>query len=194
MAWQAELNLPTDLFDGEWPSPETVEFWEVAYFDQEVEGILTDQVPKLFTKSLEVQKALATCSIWINSMATVVDDNAIREALKNPCLLSSSSISLIFHDPMTDYVLEQIGIAPPSSSESFHSYLEKQSDIKKGLKSLSPEMKDVAWWAFWGTFDSAGQKSTSEFSINRPEALGKKEVVSFMQNKLGLKPPKLIKK
>ena len=194
MAWQEKLNLAPGLFDGDLPSPETPAFWEVAYYDQEAESILPDQVPKLFNKSLEVQEAMATCSIWINSMATVVDESSIREALENPGLLSPSSISLIFHDPMTDFVLEKIGVAPPSSSESLHSYLEKQSDIKSKLKKLSPEMKDVAWYAFWGSFDSATQKSTSEFSMNRPQALEKKVAVNFMQNKLGLRPPKIIGK
>jgi len=192
MAWQEQLNLSPGLFDGDWPNPETPAFWEVAYFDQEAESILSDQVPKIFNKSPDVQKAVATCSIWINSMATVIDEETIREALKNPGLLTPSSISLIFHDPMTDYVLEQIGVAPPSSSEPFHSYLEKQPDIKNKLKKLSPEMRDVAWYAIWGTFDSATQKSTSEYSFNRPEALGKKEAVNFMQKTLGLRPPKII--
>lgn len=53
-------------------------------------------------------------------------------------------------------------------------------------------MKDVAWYAFWGSFDSATQNSTSEFSMNRPQALEKKVAVNFMQNKLGLRPPKII--
>jgi|GEM_PF-5167095 len=192
--WQEQLNLPQGLFDGEWPSPETPDFWEVAYYDQEVEAILADQVPKVSDKSPEVQKALATCYIWINSMAEVIDDEKIQETLKNPSLLSANAISLIFNGPMTDYILEQVGIRPPSRSEAFHTYLDKQSDIKQTLKKLSPKMKDLAWWSFWATFDSEYQHSTSEFATNQLLVLPKKEAVSFMQNKLGLKPPKIIGK
>jgi len=194
MSWQEQLNLNPGLFGDDWPSPETPEFWEEAFYDQEVDGILADQVPKLFNNSPEVQKALATCYIWINSMVIVINDDAIGETLKNPDLLSPSSISLIFHDPMTGYILEQIGIAFPSASEPFHSYLEKQPDIKNKLKNLSPEMRDVTWYVFWGTFDSLLQRSNSEFVTNKPEALLKKDAVAFMQEKIGLKPPKIIGK
>jgi len=191
MGWIEQLNLPPNSFVGDWPSPEGSEFWEFAYYD-EVAAILADQVPKYAKDKPELQRALATCYIWISSMAEPINDETIKATLEKPELLSPSKIYLIFNGPMTDFVLEQLGIKPPPSKVPFHTYLENQPNFREKVEKLSPGMQAFAWWSTWASFDSQIRKASNEILIDQPTSLPQKEVVSFMQEKLGLKPPALL--
>jgi hypothetical protein len=125
-------------------------------------------------------------------MAKYIDEEAIQETSKNPSLLLPITISLIFNGPMTSYIFTKIDIKPPPATESLHTYLEQEPNIKQKIGKLSPEMQALAWWSLWTSFDSQLQRSSSGFLVNQPEPLSKRKVVAFMQDKLGLKPPKIL--
>ena len=164
MPWQEQFkDLPESMRDESWPSPEAAEFWKYAYFG-EVSAILFDQVPKLFKKSDEVKKALATCYLWI--FGTAVTDESIQTVLVNQDIFSKNSIELAFQDPMASYVLDLIGIKTPPEDQSVHTWLEGQKDIRR--------------------------KFASEYRINVPKAVSKPEAVEFMQNNLGLQIPEIL--
>ncbi|OGK13280.1 hypothetical protein A3C98_01985 [Candidatus Roizmanbacteria bacterium RIFCSPHIGHO2_02_FULL_37_15] len=190
--WQKQLRLPTGLSETDLYHPETPEFWQNAYYYPEVETVLTQQLPKLLRSSVEVQNALATCFLRINLMPA--NPRNIGNILRSRELLSPSSIYSIFKGSMTDYILEQIGVVPyqPQSFQAYLAYLGKQPEIERKLGGLSLEMKTIAWWSFWLTFDTVIKTSQNGSLRAQTAELNKKEAVDFMQEKLGLRPPKII--
>lgn len=171
-------------FDGEWPTPDQVTFWNMVD-PEDTRLLIFDQLSKLADVDKDVAVIMAACySTFAGTTAASVEE-AIEAALLAKDKWTQDMVNPLL---MSSHLLIKMGVDVGEGERVTAGFLENSPDLKDRIGKLSGEMQTLAWYSLWLHFmeqiDPDGFESVDE-GFETAEA-----IVDFLTYKLEIVPPR----